>query len=82
MKKTIQCLVIGSLVSGCWGYSSKGNEATGQVKYVEHLTPVFCDDRVDVVLARPRVRQPGEARASRSVLDRAKSAARGQRRGR
>ena len=34
-------------LTGCWGYSSRNNELTGQVKYVERLTPIFCDDRVD-----------------------------------
>jgi hypothetical protein len=46
MKYLIYSLVI--LNIGCWGYSSKDNETSGQVKYVEHLTPMFCDDRIDV----------------------------------
>jgi len=37
--------------SGCWGYSSKNNELTGQVKYVEHVTPMFCEDRIEASIS-------------------------------
>lgn len=30
--------------TGCSGYDSQGNVVPGQVKKVEHLTPVFCGD--------------------------------------
>ena len=41
------CVALSCLTSGCWGYSSRNNELTGQVKYVERKTPMFCDDRID-----------------------------------
>ena len=46
-KYTSLYVILLCLTSGCWGYSSRNNELTGQVKYVERLTPMFCDDRTD-----------------------------------
>lgn len=35
------------ILTGC-GYSSKNNESIGQPKKVVNLTPILCNDRVDV----------------------------------
>lgn len=34
------------VLSGC-GYSALNSEFTGQVKYVENVNPILCDQRVD-----------------------------------
>lgn len=47
MKYIILILSIFCL-TGCFGFSSKQNELTGQVKKVKHQTPMLCPERVDV----------------------------------
>lgn len=36
------------LLAGCMGHTSSGNELTGQVKRVQHKTPILCPDYVHV----------------------------------
>lgn len=52
MKPRAVCLAATLLLGGCLGNSSTGNEATGQVKRVQHQTPIFCPDyyHVDISL--------------------------------
>lgn len=51
MKKITSILVL-ILLSGCLGYSSKDNEMSGQVKKVNHNTPLICGnfDDADISL--------------------------------
>jgi hypothetical protein len=47
MKRIV--LLFGALsLTGCFGYSSKQNELTGQVKKIKNQTPLICPNRVDV----------------------------------
>lgn len=47
MKKAFGFLVLVVGLSGCFGYTAKDNELTGQVKKVTNQTPLICPDRVD-----------------------------------
>lgn len=51
MKNFILLSALAFIVSGC-GYSAMGNEMIGQVKKVEHNTPLMCDkfDAADISL--------------------------------
>lgn len=50
----MKCAVIfaAAMLSGCWGYSSVGNELIGQAKKVHHYTPLVCPpyDSIDISL--------------------------------
>lgn len=35
-------------LGGCWGHSSSDNTIIGQVKKVKRITPIICDNRVDI----------------------------------
>lgn len=48
--KMMLFVVAAVLVSGC-GYSSMNSELTGQVKYVQNQTPIFCYNYVFVDLS-------------------------------
>jgi hypothetical protein len=53
MKKHVTAVALISLgLTGCLGNSSAGNEAVGQVKRVQHKTPILCPDynHVDISL--------------------------------
>lgn len=41
-------LPIALALGGCLGHSSSGNELTGQVKRVQHKTPLLCPNYVHV----------------------------------
>lgn len=50
--KRLLIVVVSSLMAGCWGYSSVGNELVGQAKKVHHYTPLVCPpyDTIDISL--------------------------------
>lgn len=56
------------LNSGCWGYLSKDNETTGQVKYVENMTPIICDDRTDVDISLGVIRNGVGSMSTQDVM--------------
>lgn len=47
MKKLLMAGLVLSL-TGCLGHTSTGNELVGQVKRVQHKTPLLCPDYVHV----------------------------------
>lgn len=49
-------VVLAVSLCGCLGHTSSGNELTGQVKKVQHVTPIFCPDyyHVDISLGTMR----------------------------
>lgn len=41
-------LIASVALAGCWGYSSENNTATGQIKRVHQVSPIFCENHTDV----------------------------------
>jgi hypothetical protein len=48
MKKYIAAALLCLPLAGCFGNSATDNTLIGQIKKVKRVTPIFCNNRVDV----------------------------------